>query len=114
MSTPEPAPQSHFRGLQFIGTANETELKIRLQTLLDQARNDNLPQVQLPTPQQLASPERLVIDYGDTDEFIKRAEKALKAFDSENPAMWQAMTAQGVYRGSGKPGKVAFLFPGQG
>ena len=55
-----------------------------------------------------------MIDYSNQDEFIKRAEKALKAFDSDNPSMRQAMTAQGVYRGSGKPGKVAFLFPGQG
>ena len=45
---------------------------------------------------------------------IKRAEKALKGFENDTPNSWQALTAQGVYRGHGQPGKVVFMFPGQG
>ena len=115
----EPTPPSvaqaeHFRGLHFLSANTTAELKEKLQNSLSQALQDSLSPSQLPKQDQISLPERLVIDYGNRDEFIKRAEKALKAFDSDNPSMWQAMTAQGVYRGSGNPGKVAFLFPGQG
>ena len=113
-TTPSPLLTEHFRGLHFLSANTTAELKEKLQISLSQAQQGSLPQSRLPEPDQLTLSERLVIDYGNQDEFIKRAEKALKAFDSDNPSMWQAMTAQGVYRGSGNPGKVAFLFPGQG
>ena len=113
-SSPTAPASEHFRGLHFLSANTTAELKGKLQNSLSQAQQGSLPPSQIPSPDQLSATERLAIDYGDRDEFIKRAEKALKAFDSENPAMWQAMTAQGVYRGSGSPGKVAFLFPGQG
>ena len=42
-------------------------------------------------------------------------EKARKVAGFDNPQAWQAMEAQGIFRGSGRPqGKIAFLFPGQG
>ena len=107
-------PSDHFRGLHFLSANSTNELKMLLQQSLEKAQAGQEIPSQLPTADQLSRAERLVIDFTDREEFIKRAEKALKAFDSENPTMWQAMTAQGVYRGSGKPGKVAFLFPGQG
>ncbi len=113
-SSPAAPASEHFRGLHFLSANTTAELKGKLQNSLAQAQQGALAPSQIPSPDQLSATERLAIDYGDRDEFIKRAEKALKAFDSENPAMWQAMTAQGVYRGSGTPGKVAFLFPGQG
>ncbi len=104
----------HFRGLYFIGTTNTSQLKTELVQVLEQAKNGMLPPSKLPTNQEVSQPERLVIDYGSSEEFIKRAERALTALDANNPSMWQALTAQGVHRGSGAPGKVAFLFPGQG
>ncbi len=55
-----------------------------------------------------------MIDYENLKEFIPRVEKALKALETDAPAGWQALGVQGIYRGSGRPGKVAFLFPGQG
>jgi acyl transferase domain-containing protein len=56
-----------------------------------------------------------VIDFGTTmscsTSWARRARPP--AFD--NPAAWKALQAQGIFRGSGaKPGKIAFLFPGQG
>ncbi|HZW03473.1 MAG TPA: acyltransferase domain-containing protein, partial [Anaerolineaceae bacterium] len=50
----------------------------------------------------------------DGPELVKRLEKTLKTFELDTPSAWQALTAQGVYRGSGAAAKVAFLFPGQG
>ena len=45
---------------------------------------------------------------------MKRAEKALGALDNTASGAWAALQGQGIYRGSGTAGKVAFLFPGQG
>jgi len=106
--------KTHFRGLYFLGAQSNTELKAKLQASLVEARAGKMPPSRLPEPKELSNPERLAIDYSDTAEFIKRAEKTLSVFESNQPGMWQALTAQGVYRGSGTPGKVAFLFPGQG
>ncbi len=58
--------------------------------------------------------DRLAIDYSSEAELVKRCEKALSALDSDAANSWQALQAQGIYRGSGKPGKVVFMFPGQG
>ena len=33
---------------------------------------------------------------------------------SGNAAIWPALRARGIHRGSGAPGKLAFLFTGQG
>lgn len=110
----QPDVQEHFRGLFFIGTNDVNELKTVLIRALGQAKAGYLPPSKLPSNQEVSQPERLVIDYGTPEEFIKRAERALTALDTNNPSMWQALTAQGVHRGSGAPGKVAFLFPGQG
>ena len=39
---------------------------------------------------------------------------ALRALQGGNPAAWPALRGRGIYRGSGSPGKVAFLYTGQG
>ncbi len=116
VSSDSPVSQeiSHFRGLQYLGADSLQELKTKLENIILLAKNGSLPPTILPDAQALSFPERLVIDYGDIDEFLKRAEKALKGFESNTTAMWQALTAQGVYYGNKTPGKIAFLFPGQG
>ena len=63
----------------------------------------------------MSSSERLIIDFGDHEELADRVAKARKVMSFDNPQAWEAMEAQGIFRGSGKPqGKIAFLFPGQG
>ncbi len=103
-----------YRGLLFLGAETTEELNYKLTQTLQAARTGQLPPRQLPSADALARPERIVIDYSDAAELISRCEKALKGFESNTPNGWQALTAQGVYRGDGAPGKLAFLFPGQG
>jgi malonyl CoA-acyl carrier protein transacylase len=103
-----------YGGLVFLNAHNADELKQRLATVIAEAKTGVLPATEAPSPEALGLPERLAIEYTGAEELIKRAEKALKAFDNPAPNAWQPLTAQGIYRGSGKPGKVAFLFPGQG
>ena len=103
-----------YRGLFFLGAQSASKLSELLARSLHQAKLGHLPENTCPTAAQVSQPERLVIDYEDLKEFVARAEKAAKALESDAPAGWQALGVQGIYRGSGKPGKVAFLFPGQG
>ena len=73
------------------------------------------PDRQLPRPADVAGSERLVFDFVDGKELGERLAKARKAFALANPAAWKPLTSQGIFRGSGpNPGKIAFLFPGQG
>ena len=108
------AVKAPYRGLLFLGANSSVELKQRLSTVIEQARQGHLPPRQFPDPVEVAAPERLAIDYEAADDLTKRAEKALKGFENDTPSSWQALTAQGVYRGHGQPGKVVFMFPGQG
>ena len=57
---------------------------------------------------------RIAIDYGDAAELAEKAGRAAQALESANPAMWRALRARGVFLGRGRPGKVAFLYTGQG
>ena len=109
-----PADLKPYRGLLFLGAESASVLSESLAKQLHQAKLGHLPVNICPTPQQLSQAERLVIDYEDLKEFIQRAEKAFKALETDAPAGWQALGVQGIYRGSGRPGKLAFLFPGQG
>jgi malonyl CoA-acyl carrier protein transacylase len=103
-----------YRGLVFLGAEAAAGLGEQLATVIHQAKLGHLPANRCPTPQQLALPERLVIEYENGKELIGRGEKALKALESDTPANWLPLGVQGITRGSGRPGKVAFLFPGQG
>ena len=109
-----PVDLKPYRGLLFLGAESASGLNESLAKTLHQAKLGHLPGNTCPSPAQLGRPERLVIDYENGKEFIARAEKALKALETDAPAGWQALGVQGIYRGSGRPGKVAFLFPGQG
>jgi len=99
---PAPAP---VRGAFFAGAADEAGLAEQLRAAAPTGT---------PTPEQLASPERVCIDYGDAPELAAKAGQALKALESGNPDAWKALQGRGIFRGSGTPGKVAFLYTGQG
>ncbi|GAP06224.1 polyketide synthase [Anaerolinea thermolimosa] len=102
-----------YRGLFFLSADTVPQLREVLSERIEQIKAGNVPSSALPALEEIQRPERLAIDYGDPAELLKRAERALKGFEADvNP--WQALVAHGIFRGSGQPGKVAFLFPGQG
>jgi len=103
-----------YQGLFFTSADSSIELKKSLQESLKGIRAGTIPDSHIPAHAELSRRERIAIDYADSQELTQRLEKALTALESEKPAMWKALKAHGIYRGSGKPGKVAFLFPGQG
>lgn len=110
-----PAPPAPPRGMLALGAGTVTALKSRLDDAVNHARTGWIPPRAWPEPADLAAPERLVVDFGGLDELVERLQRARQALDLDSPAMWKALQAQGIFRGSGPAaGKVAFLFPGQG
>ncbi len=109
------APKKPIRGILAIGAASPAALKDRIDEAFTKVEDGWTPPVAPPDPVELAQPERLVIDFGDHDDLLEKIAKARKAAGFDNPQAWRALQAQGIFRGSGeKPGKIGFLFPGQG
>jgi malonyl CoA-acyl carrier protein transacylase len=103
-----------YSNLLFLGAESRLKLQEQLTKTLARAQQGAPPSSQLPGAELIRQPERLAIAYSSPEELIKLAEKAQKTLENESAMAWQALAAQGVFRGSGKPGKLAFLFPGQG
>jgi acyl transferase domain-containing protein/NAD(P)-dependent dehydrogenase (short-subunit alcohol dehydrogenase family) len=124
VSPGHPVTKNPVRGVLAIGAGTAAELKDKLDAAVQRAqegwstsavRDGGGTGWEPPHQIDLSAPERLVIDFGYHEELIDRLLKAQRALGFDNPAAWKALQAQGVFRGSGsKPGKIAFLFPGQG
>ncbi len=111
----QPAAKAPIRGILAIGADSPNALKNQLDDIFRQTEAGWTPPVAPPDPAVLACMERLIIDFGDHDELLEKVAKARKAAGFDNPQAWKALQAQGIFRGSGpKPGKIGFLFPGQG
>jgi acyl transferase domain-containing protein/NADP-dependent 3-hydroxy acid dehydrogenase YdfG len=102
------------RGAVVLGERTVDALRARLEQLLDAARRGEAPPPCPPAETDLRAPERIAIDYGDAGELATRAERALKALAADAPNMWNAVRAQGIFRGRGAAPKIAFLYTGQG
>jgi acyl transferase domain-containing protein len=102
------------RGALVIGAASEAALVERLRTIEQEAKSGRAPALTAPAESDLRAPERLAIDYANAAELAEKGGSALKAFAANNPSMWKALRAQGIFRGHGPAAKVAFLYPGQG
>ncbi len=112
---PLPRPPAPPRGILALGANSPDELKNKLDETLTRVEAGWVPPRALPRPVDIRANERLVIDFGDHAELVDRLQKARKVMGFDNPQAWKAMEAQGIFRGRGpKPGKLAFLFPGQG
>ena len=107
-------PKAAPRGALVIGAADAQALANELRTALAEARQGRHLEPAAPTAAALNAPERLAIDYADGADLIAKAELALKALPAGDPSAWLALRARGIHRGSGAPGKVAFLYTGQG
>ncbi len=114
---PSTSPFSYktpLRGALVIGAASEAALIERLRAVEKDAREGRALAPAAPAEADLRAPERLAIDYADARELAEKAGNALKALAANQPAMWKALRAQGIFRGRGPAAKVAFLYPGQG
>ena len=113
-SAPSSSYKAPLRGALVIGGTSSAELAERLQAVRKDAEAGRAPAASVPAAADLRAPERLAIDYGDAAELADKAAKALKALAANQAPVWKALRAQGIFRGSGPAGKVAFLYTGQG
>jgi len=107
-----------LRGAAVVGGADDAEVTAQLERLAAEASAGRVPGPGAPDPALADAPVRVAIDYADAAELATKATKAAQALrggnQAGNEAMWRILRAQGVFVGRGKPGKVAFLYTGQG
>ncbi|HVN06357.1 MAG TPA: beta-ketoacyl synthase N-terminal-like domain-containing protein, partial [Bryobacteraceae bacterium] len=103
-----------LRGALVIGAESEAALMERLRAVQQAAQNGQAPPPVAAAESDLRSPERIAIDYGDAAELATKSGAAVKALQANQPAVWKALRAQGIFRGQGPAPKVAFLYTGQG
>ncbi|HUI42247.1 MAG TPA: type I polyketide synthase, partial [Terriglobia bacterium] len=103
-----------LRGALVVGAASGPGLAERLRQIQRAAVAGQALAPAAPADSDLSSPERISIDYADAADLAEKCSKALKALAVGQPAMWRALRAQGIFRGSGPAPKVAFLYTGQG
>ncbi len=103
-----------LRGALVIGANSESALAERLRAAEKEARAGRAPVPTVPLEADLRAPERLAIDYANVTELAEKASAALRALAANQPVVWRALRAQGVFRGHGPAPKMAFLYPGQG
>ncbi len=103
-----------MRGALVIGADSRDELVARLESIVHGAGQGTAPETAPPAEAELRAPTRIAIDFGDAAELAAKGEKALKALQADNDAMWKPLRNQGVYFGEGSPQLVAFLYTGQG
>jgi malonyl CoA-acyl carrier protein transacylase/acyl carrier protein len=113
-STSASSYKAPLRGALVIGVASEAALTERLREVKKEAEAGRTPPLAAPAESDLRAPERLAIDYANAGELADKASNALKALAANQPAIWKALRAQGIFRGHGPAAKVAFLYPGQG
>ena len=108
------AAKPPLRGALVLGAADDAGIAAQLEAVAAEAHAGRAPAPAAPDPALATAPVRLAIDYADAADLAAKADKALKAVGSGNPAMWKMLRAQGIFLGRGPAPKVAFLYTGQG
>ncbi|HEX5854473.1 MAG TPA: beta-ketoacyl synthase N-terminal-like domain-containing protein, partial [Thermoanaerobaculia bacterium] len=116
VTAPPAAPsKAPLRGALALGAPSVAQLREALAKSIARVKDGRVPPREVPAEADLRSPERLVVDFGSAEQLLEKLAKAEKALAAGNEATFRALSAQGIFRGSGpKAGKLAFLFPGQG
>jgi acyl transferase domain-containing protein len=113
-ATNAPAGKLPLRGAIVIGGHDEAEVLTRARALGAEAVAGRVPPLSVPAEADLRARVRLAIDYGDAEELATKVDRAIKALEAGQPAMWRALRNQGVFLGRAAPAPVAFLYTGQG
>ncbi len=103
-----------MRGALVVGGRDEADVAHQLTRVRAEAEAGRAPAPVPPDPAVARAALRVAIDYADAADLAAKAAKAVKALGAGNPAMWRMLRSQGVFVGRGAPGKVAFLYTGQG
>jgi hypothetical protein len=77
----------------------------------EDAKAGRAPAPTAPAESDLRAPERVAIDYANAAELADKTGNALKALAANQPAVWKALRAQGIFRGHGPAPKVRSCIP---
>ncbi|MGD8320650.1 MAG: type I polyketide synthase, partial [Gemmatimonadota bacterium] len=111
----KPGSKAPLRGALVVGGTDDAEVASRLREIEARARAGEAPVPAPPQEGDLKAPVRVTVDYGDAAELAGLAGKAVEALESGEEGRWRVLRNKGVFLGRGPvPGKVAFLFTGQG
>ncbi|HEY4934893.1 MAG TPA: SDR family oxidoreductase [Terriglobales bacterium] len=110
----EVSRKAPLRGALVIGASTEAELVERLRLVQTAAAAGTAPAPVAPSDSDLRADERIAIDYADAPDLAIKSANALKALKANQAPIWKALRPQGIFRGRGPAGKVAFLYTGQG
>ena len=103
-----------LRGMAMAYGQTLGEVRAQLVRMAEDAAKGKTPPRELPSAEAMQAPERVAIDFGSAEELEVRASKAIECVDDDRPAAWRLARGKAVFRGLEAPGKIAFLFPGQG
>ncbi|NJD19266.1 MAG: type I polyketide synthase, partial [Gemmatimonadetes bacterium] len=111
----EAAPKPPLRGALLVGGADDAAVAARLKEVAGKAKDGWMPPLSAPAEAELRAAVRVALDFGDAAELAELAEKSAGALETGDTSRWRALRNRGAFLGRGPtPGKVAFLFPGQG
>jgi len=103
-----------LRGALVIGASSHAALAEHLRAVQKDAEAGRTPAPSAPAEKALRALERVAIDYVNSSDLADKTGYALKALAANQPVLWKALRAQGIFRGHGAAPKVAFLYTGQG
>ncbi|MFI7542164.1 SDR family NAD(P)-dependent oxidoreductase [Actinoplanes sp. NPDC049599] len=103
-----------LRGAAVVGGRDDADVAGQLTRLAADAAAGRAPAPAAPDPALAGAAVRVAIDYADAADLAAKAGKAVEALRAGDPARWRMLRAQGVHVGRGAPGRVAFLYTGQG
>jgi acyl transferase domain-containing protein/NADP-dependent 3-hydroxy acid dehydrogenase YdfG len=109
-----PVPKPPLRGAAVVGGRDDADVAAQLSRLAADASAGRAPAPAAPDPGLARAAVRVAIDYADAADLAAKATKAVAALEAGDPARWRLLRAQGVHLGRGAPGRVAFLYTGQG
>ena len=95
-----------LRGALVVGAASKADLIERLSAIQQSASTGKAPKLCAPAELDLRANDRVAIDYVDAADLSDKSAKAIKALASDQPAVWKALRAQGIFRGQGPAPKA--------
>ena len=120
-TTPAPATTTDrrppLRGALVVGGASREDVAEQLRAVRDRAAVGTAPLPAVPDPTLAGVAVRVAVDFADAGDLEAKLDRVLTALTAPPAAaapQWKMLRAQGAFLGEGAPGKVAFLYPGQG
>ncbi len=103
-----------LRGAMVKGTSSKEALVAFLEESLTKAEGGWTPAIEPPLKADLKADHRIALDFENSTDLAGKIKRAINGLQSDNPKIWDALNAKGIFYSQGPVTKTAFLFTGQG